>query len=523
MSMDIDVDVPISIAPHQGLENAPITATIFCCDCGAPIDGTTAIDAKCYDCFKLTKDISQGIQREATLHFCRDCDRWLQPPSSWVTAPHESRELLALCLKKLSLNRTRIIDASFIWTEPHSRRVRVKLVVQAAVADDRVMQQALEVMYVVAYQQCPECAKSYTANVWRASVQVRQKVLHKRTFLYLEQLILKHGAHRETINIKEARDGIDFFFAARNQAEKFVDFLNSVVPVRVKKSQELISQDSHTAKKSYKFTFSVELIPICKDDLVALPIPLAKQIGNISPLAICHRIGTSINLLDPNTLQTADISAPVFWRTPFPALADSQDLVEFIVMDCEPIGPTRGKWILAETQLARASDLGVNDKTYFARTHLGGLLHAGDSVLGYMLTGTNFNNPQLEALEESNVYASRIPDVVVVKKHYPNRRRNRKRVWKVRRMAKDEGELLPRKTDQERQDREFEQFLRDIEEDEEFRQGVQLYKQPGQKKQADEMSVTTTAEDGDGDDDVPRVDMNELLEDFDELTMEDQQ
>ncbi|KAI1801131.1 NMD3-domain-containing protein [Daldinia bambusicola] len=523
MSMDIDIDAPISIAPQQGFNNAPVTATIFCCDCGAPIDGTTAIDAKCYDCFKLTKDISQGIQREATLHFCRDCDRWLQPPSSWVTAQPESRELLALCLKKLSLNRTRIIDASFIWTEPHSRRVRVKLVVQAAVADDRVMQQALEVVYVVAYQQCPECAKSYTANVWRASVQVRQKVLHKRTFLYLEQLILKHGAHRETINIKEAKDGIDFFFSARNQAEKFVDFLNSVVPVRVKKSQELISQDVHTSKKSYKFTFSVELIPICKDDLVALPIPLAKQIGNISPLAICYRVGTSINVLDPNTLQTADISSPVYWRTPFPALADAQDLVEFIVMDCEPIGPTRGKWILAETQLARASDLGVNDKTYFARTHLGGLLHAGDSVLGYMLTGTNFNSPQLEALEESHVYASRIPDVVVVKKHYPNRRRNRKRVWKVRRMAKDEGELLPRKADQERQDREFEQFLRDIEEDEEFRQGVQLYKQPPKKKAADEMSVATTADEDGGEDDAPHVDMNELLEDFDELTVEDHQ
>jgi hypothetical protein len=68
-------------------------------------------------------------------------------PSSWVSASLESRELLALCLKKLSLNRTRIIDASFIWTEPHSRRVRVKLVVQAAVAEDKVMQQALEVTY----------------------------------------------------------------------------------------------------------------------------------------------------------------------------------------------------------------------------------------------------------------------------------------------------------------------------------------------------------------------------------------
>ncbi|KAI1078195.1 NMD3-domain-containing protein [Whalleya microplaca] len=515
--MSMDIDVPISIAPSQ---ETSAGATIFCCDCGAPIDGTTAIDAKCYDCFKLTKDISQGIQREATLHFCRDCDRWLQPPSSWVTAPPESRELLALCLKKLSLNRTRIIDASFIWTEPHSRRVRVKLVVQAAVAEDRVMQQALEVVYVVAYQQCPECAKSYTANVWRASVQVRQKVHHKRTFLYLEQLIMKHGAHRDTINIKEAKDGIDFFFSARNQAEKFVDFLNSVVPVRVKKSQELISQDIHTSKKSYKFSYSVELIPVCKDDLVALPIPLAKQIGNISPLVICSRIGTSINVLDPNTLQTADISAPVYWRAPFTSLADVHELVEFIVMDCEPAGPTKGKWVLGELQLARASDLGVNDKTYFARTHLGGLLHAGDSVMGYMLTGTNFNSEQFEALEQSHTYASRIPDVVVVKKHYPNRRRTRKRQWKVKRMPKDEGELLPKKADQERMDREFEMFLQDIEEDEEFRSGVQLFKQPKRKPQPDEMSIATS--DAGGDDDAPHVDMNELLEDFDELAIEEE-
>ncbi|KAI1360410.1 NMD3 family-domain-containing protein [Xylaria arbuscula] len=506
MSMDLDAPMPLA-APTQV---QPVTATILCADCGAPIDGMTAIDAKCYDCFKLTKDISQGIQREATLHFCRDS------PSSWVSAAPESRELLALCLKKLSLNRTRIIDASFIWTEPHSRRVRVKLVVQAAVAEDRIMQQGLEVTYVVAYQQCPECAKSYTANVWRASVQVRQKVLHKRTFLYLEQLILKHGAHRDTINIKEAKDGIDFFYSARNQAEKFVDFLNSVVPIRMKKSSELISQDSHTAKKSFKFTFSVELIPICKDDLVALPISLAKQAGNISPLSICYKIGTSVYLLDPSTLQTADISSPVYWRAPFGALAEAKDLVEFMVMDCELIGPTKGRWVLADVELAKATDLGSNTQTYWARTHLGGLLHAGDSVMGYMLTGTNFNNPEFEAIEQSHTYSSRIPDVVIVKKHYPNKRRNRKRNWKVKRMAKDEGELLPKKADQERMDREFEQFLQDIEGDEEFRAGVQLYKQP----QLDEMSMATSDDEDDG---GPQVNMDELLDDFDELTMEDEQ
>ena len=149
------------------------------------------------------------------------------------------------------------------------------------------------------------------------------------------------------------------------------------------------------------------------------------------------------------------------------------------------------------------------------------MLHAGDSVMGYMLTGTNFNNPQMEEVEASHTWSSRIPDVVVVKKHFPNRRRNRKRHWRVKRMNKDEGELLPKKADQDRMEREFEQFLRDIEEDDEFRQGVQLYKNPKRQKQPDEMSIATTATEDDGDDDAPHVDMDELLDDFDELALED--
>jgi nonsense-mediated mRNA decay protein 3 len=375
---------------------------------------------------------------------------------------------------------------------------------------------------VVAYQQCPECAKSYTANTWRACVQVRQKVPHKRTFLYLEQLILKHGAHKDTINIKEVKDGLDFYYSARNQAEKFVDFLCSVAPVRTKKSQELISMDIHTSAKSYKFTFSVELIPICKDDLVALPIKLAKQTGNISPLALCYRVGTSINLLDPNTLQTADVSTPIYWRDPFKTLGDVQDLVEFVVMDIEPVGPQKGKWLLAEATVARASDLGVNDNTYFTRTHLGNVLHPGDSVMGYMLTGTNYNNAQFEALEKSNAYASTIPDVMLVKKFYARKRKSKNRNWRLKRMAKDEGDLLPKKADQERMDRDYEMFLRDVEEDTELRNTLALYKaQQKVAKDAEAMSVVETT-DGE-DDDVPKIDMEELLDEFDELNVNDEQ
>ncbi|KAG9247359.1 NMD3 family-domain-containing protein [Calycina marina] len=515
----MDMDAPVSIA-SQFRTSQGTNATILCCNCGAPIDGTTSAGALCYDCVKLTVDVSGSIQREATIHFCRDCNRWLLPPSSWIVAAPESRELLALCLKKLrGLHKVRIIDASFIWTEEHSRRVKVKLTIQDSVSEGVILQQTFEVEYVVANQQCPDCAKSYTANTWRACVQVRQKVSHKRTFLYLEQLILKHGAHRDTINIKEVKDGLDFFFAHRNQAEKFVDFLHSVAPVQSKKSQELISMDIHTSTKSYKFSFSVSLVPICKDDLVAIPIKLAKQAGNIFPLGLCYRIGTSLNILDPSTLQTAEISTPIYWRAPFTTLADVQELVEFVVMDISSSGVQKGRWLLAEATVARASDLGSNTKEYYTRTHLGNVLHVGDSAMGYMLTGTNFNSPQYEALEESNTYMSQIPDVMLVKKFYERKKKSKNRSWRLKRMAREEADILPKKSDQEKMDTDYELFLRDLEEDTELRSTLALYKaQQKAKADADAMSVMET---DDGNDETPGIDISELLDDMDDLDIQD--
>jgi nonsense-mediated mRNA decay protein 3 len=38
---------------------------------------------------------------------------------------------MALCLKKLkNLNKVKLIDANFLWTEPHSKRIKVKLSIQ---------------------------------------------------------------------------------------------------------------------------------------------------------------------------------------------------------------------------------------------------------------------------------------------------------------------------------------------------------------------------------------------------------
>lgn len=53
---------------------------------------------------------------------------------------------------------------------------------------------------------CDSCSRAAAnPDQWIAKVQLRQKVDHKRTFFFLEQLILKHGADANTINIKQVR------------------------------------------------------------------------------------------------------------------------------------------------------------------------------------------------------------------------------------------------------------------------------------------------------------------------------
>ncbi|WP_285184173.1 hypothetical protein, partial [Mycobacterium tuberculosis] len=72
--------------------------------------------------------------------------------------------------------------------------------------------------------------------------------------------------------------------------------------------------------------------------------------------------------MDPNTLQTADLSLNVFWRSPFPSLLDVTQLVEFVVLDVEPTGDVKGKHVLADITVSRASDLGVNDRSFYIRS-----------------------------------------------------------------------------------------------------------------------------------------------------------
>jgi len=170
---------------------------ILCCLCG--VSCLYNPSNMCASCIATQVDITEGVQREYIINWCRDCGRYLQPPKFWAVAELESQELLALCLKKIKgLNNkkdTKLLRANFIWTEPHSRRLKLKVTLQQEIFNGTLIQQSFLVDYIIQTQQCPSCKKTFTDHLWVASVQVRQKVDHKRTFLFLEQLIIKVYTH----------------------------------------------------------------------------------------------------------------------------------------------------------------------------------------------------------------------------------------------------------------------------------------------------------------------------------------
>ena len=69
--------------------------------------------------------------------------------------------------------QVKLVDAGFIWTEPHSRRLRVKLTIQAEVLNGAVLQQTFVVDFTVEPHMCIDCSRaSANPNTWVACVQV---------------------------------------------------------------------------------------------------------------------------------------------------------------------------------------------------------------------------------------------------------------------------------------------------------------------------------------------------------------
>ncbi|XP_041023813.1 60S ribosomal export protein NMD3-like [Juglans microcarpa x Juglans regia] len=503
------------MAEESGMFIVPQTVgSVLCCRCGIPMAPNAA--NMCVKCLRSEVDITEGLQKHVIIIHCPECDSYLQPPRTWLKAQLESKELLTFCVKRLkNLNKVRLVHAEFIWTEPHSKRIKVRLKVQKEVLNGAILEQSYVVEYVQQEHMCEPCSRiQANPDQWVAAVQLRQHVSHRRTFFYLEQLILKHNAAASAIKIKQMDQGIDFFFSNRSHGVKFVDFVGKVAPVRSRNDKQLVSQDTKSNNYNYKYTFSVEICPICREDLICLPPKVAASLGNIGPLVICTKVTNSIALLDPFTLRICFLDADQYWRVPFKSLSTSRQLVEYIVLDVEIVSSEvnvgGSKYFLADAQVARVSDFGKNDTIFSIRTHLGHLLNPGDYALGYDLYGANSNDDELEKHK-----GLILPEAILIKKSYEEKRqkkRGKPRAWKLKSLDMEVDDRKGR-VEQEKMNSEYEQFLKDLEENPEMRFNISLYR--NRDYQPSEM---TSVADGD---DLPSVPLEELLADL-ELSVEEE-
>jgi nonsense-mediated mRNA decay protein 3 len=134
-----------------------------------------------------------------------------------------------------------------------------------------------------------------------------------------------------------------------------------------------------------------ELASVCRDDLVALPKETAKEMGGIGPLVLVYKISKFVHIVDINTMQTYEIDNAMYWKNSFSPLLTREMLTEFIVLEIEDMDTNmndsraalKQRFRQVKVQVARKSDFGNNETTFWVNCHLGEILSYNDSVLGY--------------------------------------------------------------------------------------------------------------------------------------------
>merc|ERR1712062_199580 len=163
-------------------------------------------------------------------------------------------------------------------------------------------------------------------------------------------------------------------------------------------------------------------------------------------MLLCLRVTSTIQLIDPLTLQLREVMGSAYWLDPFTPILESKRLVTFTVMEKE--------------------ELGHGDRN-----------------------------------QKSD---GNYPDAILVRKIFAKReRRTEKRKWKLKRIIEskhiDDDDLL--------------RFQEELEEDDEARKNVNIYRDVDKNL------------DSDYEDDIPRIDLSEMMEMVDlnkkDIEMED--
>lgn len=440
-------------------------STIACCLCGTAIPPNDA--AMCPTCLASQVDITLGIARTADLVQCKKCSRWYVHKDTWAHHELESASFLAVCLKKIhGLQKMKLLDAKWVWTEPHSLRLKVAIDVEGSVLNDKVtLRQRVVVEFVIKHKQCLECIREATDHTWGAALQLRQRSNDPSLSLsQLEQQLTAAGLHNLMLDVTVVKHGLDLYFKNKNQCERVVEFVTNRLPARVKTSKKLISSDAHNNTQRFEHVYLVEVAALVKGDLVRYS---SSSNSGSAELMLVTKVSSTLHLTNPCTLRRVDVSAARYFARNDDILTLSRRAHKctFIVLDVSPLSEEetaalavnnkqirkrnaqssdamsvlaeRGG-VLAWVEVARVADLGVNDTQFRVLSHLGHLLAAGDEVLGYDLTSMiSSGDTDLDRLRDAP------PDAILIKKVYANSGEKKKNKKNNRRRGKRGDTALP--------------------------------------------------------------------------------
>lgn len=249
-----------------------------------------------------------------------------------------------------------------------------------------------------------------------------------------------------TDNVTCEQEGLDMYFKTKNQAQRIVAFVNTLFPTITRTSKKLIGKDTHSHQHRNEYTISMEVVPLCRFDVVVTP----KESGRAPELMIVSQLSTNAHLLNPKTLAKIEWNAPKFFGKPVKPILTAKNLIKFIVLNITPISTpgtstvftfdesrdTRIKdkgGVLAEAEVARESDFGVNDIIFQTVTHLGHILKPGDTALGYDLT-----NVVMDIANESryNDLADEPLEIILIKKSFEKTGEKKKKKKRNRRQRR---------------------------------------------------------------------------------------
>ena len=145
--------------------------------------------------------------------------------------------------------------------------------------------------------------------------------------------------------------------------------------------------------------------------------------------------------------------------------------------------------------MIKSAEMSKNGQQFHTKTHLGHLLNIGDSALGFDFANANVNDDNLDAIKPED-----LPDVILVKKLYGDKvKRHKNRKFMLDRLPIDKDQASVATIE----DKDYLDFLEDLEEDPKARENVNIYKDP--------RKIAVEPEESDAEN-APQISLQEMLE-----------